>query len=204
MAYAYIHGPNEDRCAAQLQVLRAFAKRRGLTISQVFADVSGSGGPGIFDLPNLASLVLQKRKTPDEAVIVAAPSVFGPDRFTQGVVLRYAFPRPPLFANRTDAEENGHRLVFENIEMLERFKHSRLFHAATAYDARGLGSGARPYGELPSEQETLDQMLSLRNAGLGYTAISRELTRLGYCPRRGKRWHPYSVCRILKARMPIG
>ena len=56
--------------------------------------------------------------------------------------------------------------------------------------------GAKPYGSLPGEQETLELIRLMRTSGATLAAIAASLNASGVKPRRGTRWHPYAVSRI--------
>jgi DNA invertase Pin-like site-specific DNA recombinase len=61
----------------------------------------------------------------------------------------------------------------------------------------GRCEGAKPYGELPGEREVLDRIQALRASGAALTAIAESLNTGGVKPRRGTKWFPMSVARIL-------
>jgi DNA invertase Pin-like site-specific DNA recombinase len=56
--------------------------------------------------------------------------------------------------------------------------------------------GAKPYGSLPGESETLELIRLMRTSGATLAAIAASLNASGVNPRRGTRWHPYAVSRI--------
>lgn len=67
---------------------------------------------------------------------------------------------------------------------------------------RGRGErceGAKPYGELPGEAEVLGEICDASIVmKLSPAKIAEHLNRLGTKPRRGVRWHPHAISRILK------
>ena len=64
----------------------------------------------------------------------------------------------------------------------------------------GRCEGAKPYGYYPGEKRTLEHMRALRKQGLGYARIAGQLNAEGIPPRRGYKWHAYSVDLILSRR----
>jgi DNA invertase Pin-like site-specific DNA recombinase len=66
----------------------------------------------------------------------------------------------------------------------------------------GRCEGAKPYGELPGEREVLDRMEALRTGGATLTLIAETLNTDGVTPRRGTKWHPMAVARILSRTLP--
>ena len=70
--------------------------------------------------------------------------------------------------------------------------------------------GEPPYGwrvasdgvrlvEVPKEQAIIDLIKQLRGGGASLRGVAVELHRLGHRPRKGKRWHPTTISRILQA-----
>jgi DNA invertase Pin-like site-specific DNA recombinase len=57
--------------------------------------------------------------------------------------------------------------------------------------------GAKPYGELPGEDFILDRMKYAASMGNSAARIAFCLNAEGRKPRRGARWHPHAVKRIL-------
>ncbi len=63
--------------------------------------------------------------------------------------------------------------------------------------AKGRCEGAKPYGALPGESEHLDTMRRLQANGASLTAITAYLNNNNIKTRRGTKWHPYVLSRIL-------
>jgi len=62
----------------------------------------------------------------------------------------------------------------------------------------GKCEGQKAYGELPGEGLVLVRMQELAAAGRTLTAIAAELNAAGTAPRRGAKWFPMTVARILE------
>jgi DNA invertase Pin-like site-specific DNA recombinase len=58
--------------------------------------------------------------------------------------------------------------------------------------------GAKPYGELPGEAEVLVRARALQGGGVSPAKIAESFNALGIKPRKGDRWHPHVIARILK------
>jgi len=56
----------------------------------------------------------------------------------------------------------------------------------------------KPYGTLPAEAETLKRIQQMRAEGKAFQSIAEALNAAGVTPRRGSRWHPFAVARILQ------
>jgi hypothetical protein len=68
--------------------------------------------------------------------------------------------------------------------------------------ASGRCEGAKRYGELPGEHAVLERMRTLRTSGISLTAIAAELNNDAVKPRRGTKWFPMAVARILSRTTP--
>jgi DNA invertase Pin-like site-specific DNA recombinase len=66
----------------------------------------------------------------------------------------------------------------------------------------GRCEGAKPYGDLPGEHEVLERMHALRAGGATLTVIAEALNNDDVKPRRGSKWFPMSVTRILSPTSP--
>jgi DNA invertase Pin-like site-specific DNA recombinase len=54
----------------------------------------------------------------------------------------------------------------------------------------GRCEGAKPYGTLPGEAETLERIREMRAEGKAFQSIAEALNAAGVAPRRGSKWHP--------------
>ncbi len=61
----------------------------------------------------------------------------------------------------------------------------------------GRCEGAKPYGTREGEAATLKLIQQLRASGMAYDKIAAHLDAKGLKPRRGAKWHPFAVQRIL-------
>ena len=57
--------------------------------------------------------------------------------------------------------------------------------------------GAKPFGFYEGEQAVLEKMKTLRSSGMAYDKIAVALNEEGIQPRRGSKWHPFSVSKIV-------
>lgn len=69
-----------------------------------------------------------------------------------------------------------------------------------AYGSPPLGWTAKESTLMPDieEQETLQRIHDLRNAGKSLREIARSLTNEGHRPKRSNTWHPETIRRILE------
>lgn len=62
----------------------------------------------------------------------------------------------------------------------------------------GRCEGAKPFGTLAGEADTLRQIQVMRAEGKVFKSIAEILNAAGVAPRRGAKWHPFAIARILK------
>jgi len=58
--------------------------------------------------------------------------------------------------------------------------------------------GAKPFGAKPGEAETLERIQGMRAVGASPLAIAQQLNAAGIPSRRGSKWHPFTVGRLLQ------
>jgi hypothetical protein len=61
----------------------------------------------------------------------------------------------------------------------------------------GRCEGRKPFGYYEGEQAAVERMRALRNEGLGFDRIARQLNSEGIPTRTGRPWHGFVVNRIL-------
>ena len=61
----------------------------------------------------------------------------------------------------------------------------------------GRCEGAKPYGHYPGERTVVERMIALREQGMGFDRIARQMNEDGVKPRRGKQWWGLGVNKIL-------
>ncbi len=63
---------------------------------------------------------------------------------------------------------------------------------------RKRGQGAKPYGQLPGEAETLAMIMTWSSDGLSHSAIAQRLNVRHIPTRRGTDWWPTVISRIVR------
>lgn len=83
-----------------------------------------------------------------------------------------------------------------------RLRRGRTHKAASG----GYAHGAPPFGyraeggrlnTFPTEQNVIQLMMEMREAGLSFRRIAEQLNSDGFVAKRGGRWHPQSVARVI-------
>ena len=108
-------------------------------------------------------------------------------------------PEVALILGPVTHEQDLHPVVRQLSDLSRRRRHSR------------PGAGSPPYGYRiadgslvpdPAEHAALVRIAELRASGATLREIARELDSNGHKPKRGERWHPESVRRIVERLEP--
>jgi hypothetical protein len=198
MVAGYIRGQPESRKQQQLRI-KAFASRASLTVDAFFSDKLAppllSGPPGFKALAN----ALHRER--GRVVILDNPTVVSwDDHFQQTAIIKVIFEtqlsakvvfvNPPTLRSQTRMAELAVEAIFE-------VQNSALANVLRSSQRASKKTGAKPYGVSNEEKDVIAEIISLRQRGLTYEAIASELNNIGRAPRRGQRWHPFVIARIL-------
>lgn len=224
VGYARVSTDKQAERGLGLQVqeaaIRAWAKANNHKLAKIFRDEGASGSNGlehrvglaqafealadkgmglvIYRLDRLArDLVLQEQLLAEVRRLGA--ETFSTDGGEQGYL-------------KDDPDEPSRRLIRQVLGAVAEYERAmitlrlRLGRRRKA-DRGGFAYGSPPYGwkarrgDLvpdPLEQEGLTMARDLRSQGRSLAVIGRKLEAAGHLPRRGGRWHPTSVKRILE------
>lgn len=78
--------------------------------------------------------------------------------------------------------------------------------------AGGYATGSPPFGwkaqsgeliPVPGEQQVIRMILSMRDQGLSLRMIVEELKEKGFYPKRGGKWHPTTIQRVIDGPAPV-
>lgn len=194
-----------DGFTRQLIAVEKWAAENAVTISRVYREEGETGT--VADRPALLEMMEALHENGTRLVVVERLDRLARDLVVQETIIR-------------DLEKNGFALASATEPDLVKNDPSRvlirqIFGAIAQYDrtmivvrmraaknrmrARGeRAEGALPFGEKIGEGETLERMIALRDAGLGYDRIATQLNAEGSKPRRGAKWHGTTVNKILR------
>jgi DNA invertase Pin-like site-specific DNA recombinase len=205
----------------QERALRAWAKANGHQVTTVYRDEGVSGTKGLDERVGLAAALGALRSRAVQGLVV-----YRLDRLARDLVLQEQLLREvhrmggELFS--TSAAENGNlkddpddpsrRLIrqvlgavaeFERGTIVMRLRQGRALKAASG----GYAYGAPPLGQRavdgalvtdPVEAVTVARIVTLRAEGRSLRQIADTLDSEGLRTKRGGRWHPPTVARVLE------
>jgi DNA invertase Pin-like site-specific DNA recombinase len=214
----YIRVSTEDQILgpdAQRAALERWASARSVELVGVFADRGVSGATALDRRPGLLA-VLDCMAEHGAGLLVAAKR----DRFARDVILAAQLERLVERAGAklisTDGASDGDspeatmlRRILDVFGQFERdLIRGRTRAALATKRAKGLKFGSTaPYGwrivgdrleVAPGEQAAIVRVVELADADRSLRQIAAILTAEGHAPR-GRRWHPNSLRRILRA-----
>jgi DNA invertase Pin-like site-specific DNA recombinase len=203
---------------AQQRDLKKCAKAHGLTIVVVLRDEGISGSLEAVDRPGLADALLMVES--GEVSVLLVPRL---DRLARKLTIQEAaLAHVWKHGGRVVACDQGEvgqddpddpmrtamrQMVgvfgqLERAMIVARLRRGRQVKASLG----GHAVGAAPYGFSPEggelvprhdEQEAIHAMIEARAAGKSLRDIARTLNDEGIPPRRGERWYPMTVRRVL-------
>jgi DNA invertase Pin-like site-specific DNA recombinase len=204
---------------AQEKAVRAYARAHGLKLVRVLREEGVSGATPAEQRPALMEALRAIRDGEAEALLVPNLDRLARELHIQEAALAHVW----RMGGRVFTVEAGEVLeddpddpvrramrqmrgVFAELEkglIVKRLRDGRRAKA----EAGGYAVGAPPYGFrahhgqlVPDddEQRAIALARRLRRDGLSFRAIARALEEQGCRPKRGGRWHPTQVARILR------
>ena len=212
-AFAYLRVSGKAQVAGdgfprQEKAIREYASKHDIKIVKIFKETGVSGAKELENRPALMELMTALHSNGTRLVMVEKLDRLARDLMIQETIV-------------ADLRKNG----FDLISVLEpdlmkddpsRKMMRQIFGAVAEYEkamivlklrgARmrmkaktGRCEGAKPYGTMPGEAETVTRMKTMHAAGIGFDRIAVALNDDGIKPRRGARWWGRTVNNILSA-----
>lgn len=202
--------------SVQRKAVRDYCNAHELALVDILADEGISGSNGLETRQGLATaLALIERG--DASVLV----VYRLDRLARDLMLQETTIQRLRAAHAAvvsvsepdvDSEEPTRRLVRQVLGAIAEYEKAvirgRMMAGKAAKVARGgYGGGQTPYGyaakdkglvKHDAEQVQLARMVELRKQGLSLRQLADQLEVEGLRPRRGSKWQPASLARVLK------
>lgn len=200
--------------------LRKWASRNGHRVVAVERDAGVSGTHELPDRPALAECFRLLREGRVDAFAVARLDRLARDLILQEQLLAEVRRLGGRILSAADGEQGvvdddpadpSRRLIRQILGAVSEYERAlvrlRLMSGrARKAEAGGYAGGAPPFGQqavhrklepLADEQATLARIRELRSKGLSLRDLSDQLSSEGLRPKRGHRWHPESLRRVL-------
>lgn len=198
-----------DGFVRQAETIKRYAQKNRIEVVQQFREEGVSGTKEAFDRPGLTDLFVALRANGVRTVLVEMSSRVARDLMVGEIILAEfrklgvkviaADSGVDLTAGNDDPTSVLIRQIlgavseFEKSILVQKLRASRL----RIRRAGGRCEGAKPYGDTPAEQKTVEIILSLRKDGKSYVAIAEQLNADAVKPRTGQKWHPTQIQRIV-------
>lgn len=210
-AYLRVSGKGQldgDGYERQAEACREYATAHGMEIVETFRECM-TGKSDLEDRPALSELLVALEENGIKTVIVEKLDRLARDLMIQETIvadmLRRGFTlistmEPDLCS--TDPSRVLVRQIFGAISQYEKTMLVMKMRAARVRIRAKQGSceGAKPYGVMPGESETLVLMRELRVQRMTYTQIAAHLNGSSIPTRSGGTWSTGTVHRILTRR----
>jgi DNA invertase Pin-like site-specific DNA recombinase len=207
-AYLRVSGKGQvdgDGFPRQLAAVHSYAAAHGIAIVHVYSEKGVSGTLDGMDRPAwvemLASVLARDVKT----IIIERLDRLARDLMIQEHILQDLSRRGITLISVAEpdlcSDDPSRKLMrqimgaiaeYDKAVTVLKLRGARQRQRASA----GRCEGAKPYGTLAGEADTLQRIQAMRAAGQSFQAITATLNAERITPRRGLRWHPYAVSRI--------
>jgi DNA invertase Pin-like site-specific DNA recombinase len=203
-----LHG---DGFTRQLLAIEKYAAAHGHEIVRVFREKAIPGSTDIVDRPAWREMAGEILADGVRVIVVERLDRLARDLMVQERILADCQKRDIRLISTTEPDlcsNEPTRILMRQILGAVAAYHKamivlKLRGARERKRARtGRCEGARSYGDLPGEREVLERMRALRADGTTLTMIAETLNTAGMRSRRGSKWFPMSVARILSRTGP--
>jgi DNA invertase Pin-like site-specific DNA recombinase len=196
-----------DGFPRQLAAVQQYAATNGITIARVFEERGVSGAVDGLDRPAFVELLAASRNAGVKLIVIEKLDRLARDLMIQERILADTKSRgialvsvaePDLCS--TDPTRTLLRQIVGAVAQYDKASIVSKLRSARQRqrEQHGRCEGAKPYGARPGEAEVLERISALHAAGARFLTIAELLNADGIRPRRGARWHPYSIERIVK------
>ena len=206
-----------DGFPRQREAIARFAAANHYAVVDEFRDEGVSGTRESADRPALSKLLDRIAGNGVRIVIVERADRLARDVFISETIIRQ-FTRLGARVLTTDGadltsdDDPGRTVIRQMLSVMAQFDKSSTVRKLRVARERirketGRCEGAKPFGELQGEADTLARLLELRRSrargrALSMQAIADTLNAEGRPTRRGEPWKPGSVFAILKRLAP--
>jgi DNA invertase Pin-like site-specific DNA recombinase len=208
-AYLRVSGKGQvdgDGFPRQLSAIQRYAEANGFKVAKVYREEGVSGTLDGMDRPAWVEMMAQILANGVRTVLIERLDRLARDLMIQEHIIQdlqrrgitlVSVAEPDLCS--TDPTRKLMRQIMGAIAEYDKAMVVLKLRGARqrAKVKTGRCEGAKPYGAKAGESDVLNRMRTLRVSGASFQAIAAVLNEDGIAPRRGSRWHPYAVGRIL-------
>jgi DNA invertase Pin-like site-specific DNA recombinase len=211
-AYLRVSGKGQvegDGFNRQLDAIKKYAQAQGVKIAKVFREEGVSGTKDLENRPAFLDMMTALHSNGVRLVLVEKLDRLARDLMIQETIIadlrKHGFDLVSVLEPDLLQDDPSRKLMRQIFGAIAEYEKTmlvlKLRGARNRTKAKtGRCEGAKPYGVLDGEAGVLDRIEALRASGLSYDKIAAQLNAEGVTPRRGKKWHGFTVNVILTAR----
>ncbi len=208
-AYLRVSGKGQlegDGFTRQLEAIKQYAKTNGIRIVKIFREEGVSGTKELEHRPALMALMEALHSNGTKLVLIERLDRIARDLMIQESILhdltshsfRLVSVAEPDLCSADPSRKLMRQIMGAFAEYEKTMIVAKLRGARQRKKARtGECEGAKQFGFYKGESVVLDRMRQLRAEGCGYDTIASRLNDEHVMTRRGAKWHPYTVSKIL-------
>lgn len=213
-AYSYLRVSGQsqidgDGFPRQRDTILKYARQNGITLGREFVEQGVSGTKDAFDREALPALMDSLKLNGITLVLIEKADRLARDLMVSeillaefrkaGVTVISAECGTDLTVDDENPTKKFIRQVLGAVSELEKSGIVAKLRAARQRVRKETGrcEGRKPYGHTNDEKGILIYMTELRAKGFSYHEIAVQLNMKGIQPRKGYKWHPATICRIL-------
>jgi DNA invertase Pin-like site-specific DNA recombinase len=199
-----VDGDGFDR---QLAAVRSYAKSNSIRITKVFREEGVSGTKDMANRPAFSEMLEALHSNGVRLVLVERLDRLARDLMIQESIIadlkRSGFEIVSVTEPDLCSDDPSRKLMRQVLGAFAEYEKDvlvlKLRGAKQRLKAKtGVAhEGAKPFGYYEGEAAVLEKMKALRSSGVAYDKIAAILNREGIKPRRGERWHPFTVSKIM-------
>lgn len=208
-AYLRVSGKGQvegDGFPRQLEAIKKYAAANDIKIAKVYREEGVSGTTDWIDRPAFSEMMTALLANGTRTVLVERLDRLARDLMVQESIIA-DFKRKGLsiisVAEPDLCSDDPSRVLmrqllgaffqYEKSMIVLKLRGARVRKRATD----GHCEGRKPYGERPGEAKVIEQIQSLRDAGMAMDTIAETLNTAGTKPRKGSQWYGSSVRNVL-------
>jgi DNA invertase Pin-like site-specific DNA recombinase len=212
-AFGYLRVSGKDQVAGdgfprQRENIERWAAANGVTIVQWFEEKGVTGT--IADRPALSAMMVELMSDGVKLVVVEKLDRLARDQMVQETIIQALLKQGFELVSAASGEQDlcgndpGRKLMRTIMGAIAEYDKTMIVLKLKAARQRnrmkhGRCEGAKPYGAYDGEQAVIARIRDLRAAGGNYEAIARQLNAEGVQSRKGGKWYPANVRRVLIA-----
>jgi DNA invertase Pin-like site-specific DNA recombinase len=199
-----VDGDGFDR---QLAAVRAYAKSNSIRIVKVYREEGVSGTKDMPHRPAFSEMLEALHSNGVRLVLVERLDRLARDLMIQESIIadlkRSGFEVVSVTEPDLCSDDPSRKLMRQVLGAFAEYEKDvlvlKLRGAKQRLKAKtGVAhEGAKPFGYYEGEAAVLERMKALRSSGVAYDKIADILNHEGIKPRRGEKWHPFTVSKIM-------